>query len=580
MQNTENTIYTNKNKKSNTQLSEIELKKNPKKENVENNSINSESIRKEAGNRSKKLPLMQKLKKTFSNNGAPFSELIFNAGSVEKRVALLKNGILEKFGIERKGDRHEVGAIFKGKIQNLEPGLKAAFVDIGQEKNAFLHYWDIFPSSSDSSVEIVKNNKSKKQINREKLSIKNIPQIYPIGSEILVQITKGQIGNKGPRVTTNISLPGRFLVLTPHGGTIGISRKIEDKAERSRLKNILRNISLPEGMGLIIRTAGEGKKIRYFVRDLEILKKRWHAINERIKKSKIPSCVYVEPNLEGRTVRDFLTENIDRVVVDNAESFETVIAEVEKISPRSKSMIHHYKDEKPIFDQFKIEEQINQTYQRNVLLPSGGEIVIEETEALISIDVNTGSHKNSEKDGKNFILAVNLEAASEIARQTRLRNIGGLIIIDFIDMKAKRDRNLVYQKMKREVLNDKAKTHLLPISNFGIMQMTRQRHSESHASNIYMCCPYCDGCGKIKSVRTVTIEIQRLLLNQLKSIRNKEGIEEEIHLKVSLHPTCLTKIKEDTQILLDIERNYGARLSFLADRELHIEQFEIHQIKE
>ena len=579
MQNKNNTLYTNKDKKSHPQLSKIESTIQSNQDSYPPIQIDAKSIKKEAGNRSRKLPLIQKLKKTFSNNGEPFSELIFNSGSVEKRMALLKNGILEKFNIERKGDRHEVGAIFRGKIQNLEPGLKAAFVDIGQEKNAFLHYWDILPSANDTSIEIVKNNKSKKQLNREKLSLKNIPDIYPIDSEILVQITKGQIGNKGPRVTTNISLPGRFLVLNPHGGTLGISRKIEDKIERNRLRKILKNISLPEGMGVIIRTAGEGKKLRYFVRDLEILKKQWQGISDRIKKSKLPSCVYVEPNLIGRTVRDFLTENVDRIIVDNIESYDTVINEVNKISPRSKSKVFHYKDEKSIFDQYKVEEQIEQTYRRNVPLPSGGEIVIEETEALISIDVNTGSHRNNEKDGKNFILAVNIEAATEIARQIRLRNIGGLIIVDFIDMKAKRDRNTVYQKMKREVSNDRAKTHLLQISNFGIMQMTRQRHSESHASNLFMCCPYCDGCGKIKSIRTVTIDVQRRLLIELKEIRNREGIEDEIHLKVSLHPDCLKRLKEDAQILLDIERNYGARLSFFANQEFHIEYFEINQLK-
>ena len=193
-------------------------------------------------------------------------------------------------------------------------------------------------------------------------------------------------------------------------------------------------MALPEGVGVIIRTAGEGKKLRYFVRDLEILKKRWHTISQRIENSKAPSCVYVEPDVIVRTVRDFLTEDIDRIIVDNMEDYEVIVNEVTKISPRSKSKIHYYTEEKAIFDQFKIEEQLNQTYQRNVPLPSGGEIVIEETEALISIDVNTGSHKSSDKDGKNFILAVNLEAAAEIARQVKLRNIGGLIIMDFIGL--------------------------------------------------------------------------------------------------------------------------------------------------
>ncbi len=574
MQDTNKTLYTNKTNNHSPQLSEL------KEDTQSNKLIDTKALGKEAGHRSKKLPFIQKVQKKLSKDTNPFSELLFNSGAIEKRMVSLRDGVLDKFNIERKGDRHEVGAIFRGKIQNLEPGLKAAFVDIGQEKNAFLHYWDILPTSNDNSIEVVKNNKSKKQLRQEKISLKNIPDLYPIGSEILVQITKGQIGNKGPRTTTNISLPGRFLVLTPFGGTLGISRKIEDKGERTRLKKILRNMTLPEGMGLIIRTAGEGKKLRYFVRDLEILKKRWQGISDRIKRSKLPSCVYVEPDLIGRTVRDFLTEDVDRIVVDNKEAHELILSEVDKISPRSKSKVFHYKDEKPIFDQHKVEEQLNQIYQRNVPLPSGGEIVIEETEALISIDVNTGSHRNSEKDGKNFILAVNLEAAKEIARQIRLRNIGGLIIVDFIDMKAKKDRDSVFRKMKREVENDRAKTHLLPISNFGIMQMTRQRHSESHASNLFSGCPYCESRGKIKSIRTVTIDLQRRVLQNLKEIRSREGIEEEIHLKVTLHPSCLSQVKEDALVLLDIERNYGARLSFATNPAFHIESFEIIQIKD
>ena len=574
MQDSNKTLYTNKTNNHSPQLSEL------KEDTQSNKLIDTKALGKEAGHRSKKLPFIQKVQKKLSKDTKPFSELLFNSGAIEKRMVSLRDGVLDKFNIERKGDRHEVGAIFRGKIQNLEPGLKAAFVDIGQEKNAFLHYWDILPSSNDNTIEVVKNNKSKRQLRQEKISLKNIPDLYPKGSEILVQITKGQIGNKGPRTTTNISLPGRFLVLTPFGGTLGISRKIEDKGERTRLKKILRNMTLPEGMGLIIRTAGEGKKLRYFVRDLEILKKRWQGISDRIKRSKLPSCVYVEPDLIGRTVRDFLTEDVDRIVVDNKEAHELILSEVDKISPRSKSKVFHYKDEKPIFDQYKVEEQLNQIYQRNVPLPSGGEIVIEETEALISIDVNTGSHRNSEKDGKNFILAVNLEAAKEIARQIRLRNIGGLIIVDFIDMKAKKDRDSVFRKMKREVENDRAKTHLLPISNFGIMQMTRQRHSESHASNLFSGCPYCESRGKIKSIRTVTIDLQRRVLQNLKEIRSREGIEEEIHLKVTLHPSCLSQVKEDAIVLLDIERNYGARLSFATNPAFHIESFEIIQIKD
>jgi ribonuclease G len=567
MQDSKKILYTNKTTNHN------EIAQAPQVKDSE--LINSKDLNKDAKKRSNKRPIIERLQKVIKGEKKPYAELVINSGSTEKRVALIRNGILEKFNLERKGDRHEVGAIFQGKIQNLEPGLKAAFVDIGQPKNAFLHYWDILPSTKDNSIEVIKSNKTKSQLNREKISLKNIPDLYPIGSEILVQITKGQIGTKGPRITTNISLPGRFLVLTPFGGTLGISRKIEDKNERNRLKKILRNMSLPEGMGVIIRTAGEGKKIRYFVRDFEILKKRWDVINQRIKNSKSPSCVYVEPDLIGRTVRDFLTEDIDRIIVDSMEDHEAIINEVVKISPRSKSKINYHGEETAIFEQFKVEDQIRQTYERNVPLPSGGEIVIEETEALISIDVNTGSHKNNDKDGKNFILAVNLEAAAEIARQVKLRNIGGLIIMDFIDMKSKKDRNTVYQRMKKEVSIDRAKTHLLPISNFGIMQMTRQRHSESNSSGIYTECPYCAGRGKIKSIRSIAIDIQRRLIQLIRQIRNNEGLEEEIKLQIKLHPLCLKKLQQDEQVLLEMERNYGARLSFQAVPSLHIEQFEI-----
>lgn len=567
MQDSKKILYTNKT------TNHTEIAQAPQVKDSE--LINSKDLNKDAKKRSNKRPIIERLQKVIKGEKKPYAELVINSGSTEKRVALIRNGILEKFNLERKGDRHEVGAIFQGKIQNLEPGLKAAFVDIGQPKNAFLHYWDILPSTKDNSIEVIKSNKTKSQLNREKISLKNIPDLYPIGSEILVQITKGQIGTKGPRITTNISLPGRFLVLTPFGGTLGISRKIEDKNERNRLKKILRNMSLPEGMGVIIRTAGEGKKIRYFVRDFEILKKRWDVINQRIKNSKSPSCVYVEPDLIGRTVRDFLTEDIDRIIVDSMEDHEAIINEVVKISPRSKSKVNYHGEETAIFEQFKVEDQIRQTYERNVPLPSGGEIVIEETEALISIDVNTGSHKNNDKDGKNFILAVNLEAAAEIARQVKLRNIGGLIIMDFIDMKSKKDRNTVYQRMKKEVSIDRAKTHLLPISNFGIMQMTRQRHSESNSSGIYTECPYCAGRGKIKSIRSIAIDIQRRLIQLIRQIRNNEGLEEEIKLQIKLHPLCLKKLQQDEQVLLEMERNYGARLSFQAVPSLHIEQFEI-----
>ncbi|MGB0264501.1 MAG: Rne/Rng family ribonuclease [Opitutales bacterium] len=544
--------------------------------------INPRELKDDAAKRAKTQPLVTRIMRAIKKEKKAYSELIINAEPLEKRVAQLKDGVLEKFEVERAGDAREVGAIFKGRIQNLEPGLKAAFVDIGQAKNAFLHYWDILPAANDNTIEVVRDNKSAKQRKREseKVTIKDIPKLYPIGSEIVVQITKGQIGTKGPRTTTNIALPGRFLVLMPYSGTMGISRKIEDKKERARLKKILRDLTLPEGMGVIIRTAGEGKKARYFIRDLHILLKRWEVIHQRMEATKKPSCLYVEPDIIGRTVRDFLTEDIDRVMLDRREDYEAVLNEVMKISPRSKSKVQLFGEEIPVFERFNIERQIEQTYLRCVPLPSGGEIVIEETEALISIDVNTGSHKNKAKDGKDFILQVNLEAATEICRQVRLRNIGGLVIMDFIDMKSKKDRNAVLSRMRREMAGDKAKSHILPISTLGIMQMTRQRHSESHSSGIYTDCPYCNGRGSVKSSRTISVEIQRRLISVIRRTRARDGIDKEIQLRVLLHPTNLERLRnEDEDLLLGIEQSYGAKLSFRADPIYHVENFKIIDVE-
>jgi ribonuclease G len=549
-------------------------------ESTANESISVNDLNSAAQKRAKKLPLVQKIASGISGKQADFTEIVVNSEPLEKRVALLKNGILEKFEVERSGDERMVGTIFRGKIQNLEPGLKAAFVDIGQAKNAFLHYWDILPAANDSSVEIVRDNTSEDKKKDKKISIKDIPSLYPIGSEIIVQITKASIGNKGPRTTTNIAIPGRFLVLMPFSGQCGISRKIQDKAERSRLKKILRDLTIPEGMGVIMRTAGEGKKDRYFVRDLAILLNIWESIQKKIADGKEPCMLYQEPDLIERSIRDFLTEKIDRVQVDDRQAYEKMSKLITTISPRSKGKIMHFKEEIPIFERFNIEKQISQTFMRKVPLPSGGEIVIEETEALVAVDVNTGGHKGANKDGKDFILHANIEAAIEIARQIRLRNVGGLIIIDFIDMKQKRDRNTVYMKMKQEMKKDKAKCHILPISQLGILQMSRQRHKESTSSGIYTTCPYCSGRGIVKSDRTMSVEIQRRLIAATRQLHQGSERSSQAHLYVLLHPMNLERLKvEDEQILVEIEQEHNVKLVFRADPGIHIENFSIIDAK-
>jgi ribonuclease G len=558
-----------------TQEQETELKHPPVDEPGE--SVDPEQLKKEVEERARQRPILQKLAAKIRNEKTPYREIIINSESLEKRVAVLNEGVLEKFELERVGDDRLVGAIFKGKIQNLEPGLKAAFVDIGMPKNAFLHYWDILPQA-DSTIEMVRDTRSAAQKQKkDKITIKDIPNLYPIGSEILVQITKSTIGSKGPRTTTNIALPGRFLVLMPYGGQCGVSRKIENDKERKRLKEILRRLSIPEGMGVIIRTAGEGKRWTYFVRDLSILLNQWKEIQARLDAAKQPTCLYKEPDILERTVRDFLTENVDRVLIDEKASGERMLDLVSRVSKRSGGKIAIFDENIPIFERFNIERQIEQTFQRRVPLPSGGEIVIEETEALVAIDVNTGSHKQQKGDNNSFILQVNLEAAEESARQIRLRNIGGLIILDFIDMKNRKDRMAVFRKMKGEMEKDKAKCHVLQISQLGIMQMTRQRHKESVSSGLYSTCPYCTGRGSVKSARTMSVEIQRRLTNVIRRLKaNTGGEEEEMWLRVFCHPHALERLRhEDERMLLEFEETYGVKLSFRADPAYHVENFKI-----
>ncbi|MCL5099175.1 MAG: Rne/Rng family ribonuclease [Candidatus Omnitrophica bacterium] len=514
--------------------------------------------------------VIQKVQLLVRPSNKIHKEIVINVESLETRVAVCEEGKLEEFTIERSSQERLVGSIFKGKVKNLEDGLKAAFVDIGFEKNAFLHYWDIVPSSFDSSVEIVERPTKKRD--KPRITQKDIPRLYPPGSDIIVQVTKGPIGSKGPRVTTNLSLPGRFLVLLPNSDQSGISRKIENPEERQRLKKILRNLHIPEGMGVIIRTAGENQQARYFIRDLALLLEEWKLIQAKINQNRTPSCVFQEPDLIERTVRDFLTEDVERIVIDSQPEFDRIQETIRMISPRSANKVKLYSDSQPLFDRFNITRQLDNAFARQVHLKGGGYVVIDETEALVAIDVNTGSHKGG-KDQDSTILRVNLEAAEEICRQLRLRNIGGLIVVDFIDMKSRRDQQSVYQKMKEGLRRDRAKTHILPISALGLMEMTRQRHSESVRASVYDDCPYCKGRAKVKSALTMSVEIQRKVAELLKK---RDRDETDYQLRIVVHPSVLERLRtEDENLFIELEKRYYGRLSFRADPGLHLEQFKI-----
>ena len=322
-------------------------------------------------------------------------KLIVSCERLEKRVALLENNKLEEYTIERETDRNIVGGIYKGKVRNIESGIKAMFVDIGFEKNAFLQFWDAIPAALDSGIETVNRGGDAKKKKAPRITHKDVPNIYPVGADILVQVKKGPISNKGPRITTDISLAGRYLVLMPFNDQFGISRKIDDPKERERLRKILRELEVPEGMGVIMRTVGAGQRSRYFVRDLSILLEQWTSIQSGLEEKNAPACLFEEPDLIDRTVRDFLTDEVDAVIVDDAKAAERMQTLVGHVSKRAKKSIQHYTGAQPIFDCFGVQAQIDTAFHRQVWLPCGGYIVIDETEAMIAIDVNTGSRNIS-----------------------------------------------------------------------------------------------------------------------------------------------------------------------------------------
>ena len=506
----------------------------------------------------------------------PNNLLLINVEKLERRVALLEDGVLEEYTVERVSDRNIVGGIFKGRVKNIEPGLKAMFVDIGYEKNAFLHFWDALPGLDESKFEKIDRHEGKgsRTNNRppapKKPTSKDIPTLYPVGSEVMVQVTKGPIGTKGPRVTTNLSLAGRFLVLMPYSDQSGISKKIEDPKERDRLRKILRALELPDGMGVIMRTAGEGQRARFFVRDLSLLLEQWNAIEEGRQTRHAPACLFEEPDLIDRTVRDFLTDEVDKVICDDEAAVTHMKELVGQISARSKSRVEHHAEHVPIFEKFSVQRQIDDAFHRQVWLKCGGYIVFDETEALIAIDVNTGRNKGS-KDMDKTILQTNMEAADEIARQMRLRNVGGLIIGDFIDMKSRKDQQMVYDRMRDRLKRDKSKTHVLPLSSMGLMEMTRQRAQESLSSSVYAPCPYCQGRGKVKSAMSMSVELQRALNAIMR--QHRDTVHE---LKITVHPEVLQRLRtEDEELLVEMERRYEGRLIFRSDAAFHHEKFQV-----
>ncbi len=505
-------------------------------------------------------------------------EIAINVENLETRVAVIENGRVEEFQVEHPSRERLVGCIYKGRIQNLEHDLQAAFVDIGMSKNAFLHYWDMQPDD-DMRLEKEEGGNSrgkrggrKNSGRRKRYTNEQIAKQFPPGSEIVVQVTKGPIGTKGPRVTASLSIPGRYLVMMPGSKLKGVSRKIGDSEERLRLKKVLDRLPSPRDIGLIVRTAAMGARKSSFARDLRGLISIWEDLQRGICEDKAPCCVYQEPDLIERVVRDWLTEDVDRIVVDSQEGFERIREVASRISRRARALVTHYDGSLPIFDHLGVSRQLAEAFRRKVMLSGGGCLVFDETEAMIAVDVNTGRHKGKGSQ-EDAILEVNIEAVQEVARQLRLRNVGGLVVIDLIDMKARKNQNMVYREMRAELKRDKARTNVLPISELGLMEMTRQRVEESIHSQMFMDCPYCNGHGSVKSPLALSVDLQRQISAVMRRMQQRS---DEPHLQIVVHPTVLDRLrKEDEKFLMELQEEFHGSMSFKSDASRHVESFSI-----
>lgn len=500
-------------------------------------------------------------------------EIIVNVEKLETRVAVMENGRIEEYMVEHPEEERLVGSVFKGRIQNLENDLQAAFVDIGLKKNAFLHYWDMTPDI-DALIDDDDSDKSQKKGGRKanRLSDEEIAKRFPPGSEIIVQVTKGPISTKGPRVTANLSIPGRYLVMMPGTRVRGVSKKIADAAERKRLKKILDKLPLPDNVGLVVRTVGAGASARAFARDLRNLVSVWNEMQGNIKNLRTPCCIFQEPDLCERVVRDWLTEDVDAITIDDEKSYNAMREVTGRISRRAKAKIRRFDGTSCIFEHYGLERQLHEAFSRQVPLKSGGYLVIDETEALIAVDVNTGHYKGNGSQ-EDAILEVNLEAVEEVARQLRLRNIGGLVVLDLIDMKSRKHQNQVYKALKAALRRDRARTNVLQISELGLLEMSRQRQDQSILSQLTSKCPYCQGHGVVKSPMAISIEVQRHLISLLK----KAEVEKKpFEPKIIVAPQVMQRLRtEDAQILGELQKQFSTRLTFVSELHRHPEAFSI-----
>ena len=470
-----------------------------------------------------------------TENGNPMKkEMIINVSQPEEcRVAVIEDGQLEELYVERASQGNCVGNIYKGKVVNLEQGIQAVFVDFGIGRNGFLHISDVEPQyyrqgGFDPNKPIDQQNgkkqDKKKQDSRRKGRGQQrhynggrprvkppIQDIFKKGDEVLVQVIKEGIGNKGPTLSTYLSIPGRYLVLMPSLGRVGVSRKIEDDKARRKLRDILLDLEPPKGLGFIVRTAGLGKKRGDLERDLAYLIRLWKAIVRRVEKTKTPVDIYEESDIIIRTMRDTVNSDMDAIYIDEKDAYKRARDFLEMIMPKFVDRLHLYDGKQPIFHKYKLDQEIARIYKREVKLKEGGSIVIDPTEALVAIDVNSGNFR-TDSNAEVSAYKMNLNAAREIARQLRLRDLGGVIVNDFIDMRQEKHRRGVERALRDAMDRDRARTKIMRTSPFGLIEMTRQRIRPSLKRSVYDDCPCCSGRGIVKTAESMAIEVVRKLM--------------------------------------------------------------------
>ena len=503
-------------------------------------------------------------------------EIIINAAREETRVALLEKGEITELYIDRKRDRGIGGNIYKGKVIRVLPGMQAAFVDIGLEKAAFLYVSEVSANIEEyakmmedetgearlefegDTVEAVKSKRTSSVL---------IEDLLQEGQEIMVQVIKEPIGTKGPRVTTYVTLPGRYLVYMPTIEHIGISRRIEDEAERKRLRELINRLKKP-GSGYIIRTVSEGVSEEEFKADIEFLELLWQNIQQKRDKLAAPNLLHTDLDIVFRVVRDLFTPKVDKLVVDSRQEYLQIKEFLDSFLPRLSSRLELYEKDEPIFDAYELEIEISRALGKKVWLKSGGYIVIDHTEALTAIDVNTGRYVGK-RNPEETILKNNLEAVKEIAYQLRLRNIGGVIIIDFIDMLKEKNRKKVFNALQEALSGDKARTNIQQISELGLVEMSRKRTREDLLRSLCEPCAYCEGKGYQKSATTICYEIFR-------EIRRSAASSTSSKIMVTVNPAVANLLyDEERQGIDELESRYKKKISIKADPNLHQEQYDI-----